>query len=169
MWQILGRGGLFAPPPYPWAAPKKPILNRVKVKLIATPVTTVCGDQQSKFLRLLKSLNPDFMHTYFKKDLHSARRKNDLVITHVSERSQSDLHWERHLRDLTETSLKKLLFCDVFKTSQKHLKKDVFCVTSLTRLEHISIKMSIPWRLWDVSKISLASICDFSKSSHKMD
>ena len=31
VWQILGRVGLFAPPPpHPWAALKKPILNRVK-------------------------------------------------------------------------------------------------------------------------------------------
>ena len=45
----------------------------------------------------------------------------------VSERYQSDLHWERYLRD-------------VFKTSQIHLKKDIFCVTSLIRLEHISKK-----------------------------
>ena len=30
LWQILGRGALFAPPPHPWAAPKMPILNRVK-------------------------------------------------------------------------------------------------------------------------------------------
>ena len=58
----------------------------------------------------------------------------------VSERSQSNLHWERYLRDLLETSQKRCLFCDVFKTSQKHLKKDVFCVTSLRRLEHISKK-----------------------------
>ena len=28
LWQILGREGLFAP--HPWAAPKMPILNRVK-------------------------------------------------------------------------------------------------------------------------------------------
>ena len=85
----------------------------------------------------------------------------------VSERSQSDLHWERHLRDLSETSQKRCLFCDVYKTSQKHLKKDVFCMTSLRRLKHISKKMSFPWHLWDVSKTSLAGICDFSKIPHK--
>ena len=55
----------------------------------------------------------------------------------VSERSQSDFHWDRHLRDLLEKSQKRCPFCDVFKMSQKHLKKDVFCVTSLRRLEHI--------------------------------
>ena len=70
----------------------------------------------------------------------------------VSERSQSDLHWERCLRDLSETTQKrcifcdvfskKCLFCDVFKTSQKHLKKDAFSVTSLRRLDYISKKMS---------------------------
>ena len=87
----------------------------------------------------------------------------------VSERSQSDFHWDRHLRDLLEKSQKRCLFCDVFKTSQKHLKKDVFCVTSLRRLEHISKKMSFPWRLWDVSKTSLASIFGFPKICHKND
>ena len=67
----------------------------------------------------------------------------------VSERSQSNLHWERHLRDPLETSQKRWLFCDALKTSQIHLKKDVFFVTSLRRLEHISKKMSFPWRLWE--------------------
>ena len=76
-------------------------------------------------------------------------------------------------RDISETSLetsqKRWLFCDVFKTSQKHLKKDVFCVTSLGRLGHISKTMSFPWRLWDVSKTSLASIFGFPKTRHKND
>ena len=31
VWQFLGRVGLFAPPPHTWAAPKKLILNRVKM------------------------------------------------------------------------------------------------------------------------------------------
>ena len=60
--------------------------------------------------------------------------------------------WERHLRDLFETSQKRLLFWGVFKTSQIHVKK-----------------MSFVWRLWNVSKTSLASICDFSKIHHKND
>ena len=34
MQHILGREGLFGPPPHPWAAPKKPILNRVKEHLL---------------------------------------------------------------------------------------------------------------------------------------
>ena len=55
----------------------------------------------------------------------------------VSERSQSDPHWERHIGDLSETSLKRWLFCDVFKTSQIHLKK-----------------MPLLWRLQEVSKTS---------------
>ena len=87
----------------------------------------------------------------------------------VSERSQSDLHWERYLRDLSETSQKGCLFCDVFKTSQKHFRKDVFCVASLRRLGHISTKMSFPWRLWDVSKTSLASSFGFPKIRRKND
>ena len=70
----------------------------------------------------------------------------------ASERYQSDLHWERHFRDLLETSQKRCLFCDVFKTSQKHLKK-----------------MSFSRRLWDVSKTSLTSIFGFSKITHKND
>ena len=81
-------------------------------------------------------------------------------------RDLSDLHWKRYLRDLSETSQKRCLFCDIFKTSQIHLKKDVFFVTSLRRLKNISKKMSFPWRLWDVSKTSLASIFGFSKIRH---
>ena len=90
----------------------------------------------------------------------------------VSERSQSDLHWER----------------EISETSQKHLKRDVFFVTYLRRPKSISKKMSFvwcdvfktsqayirkgmsfPWRLWDVSKRSLASIFGFSKIRHKND
>ena len=111
--------------------------------------------------------------------------------------SQTDLHWERHLKDLSETSQKRRLFWGVFKTSQIHLKKDVFFetslkrlkyiskkmfflwrlkyiskkmffqVTSLRRLKLISRKMFILWRLWYVPKIYLESICDYSKISHK--
>ena len=33
-----------------------------------------------EIFKTLKSLNPDFMCTYFKKVSNSARRKNDLVI-----------------------------------------------------------------------------------------
>ena len=65
----------------------------------------------------------------------------------VFEMSQTDLHWERHLKDLSETSQKRCLFCDVFKMSQIHLKKDVFFETSLRRLKYISKKMSFLWRL----------------------
>ena len=85
----------------------------------------------------------------------------------VFEMSETYLHWERHLKDLSETSQKRRLFWGVFKTSQIHLKKDVFFVTSLRRLKHISKKMFILWRLWYVSKINLESICDYSKISHK--
>ena len=86
----------------------------------------------------------------------------------VCERSQSNLHWERYVRDLSETSQKRCLFCDVFKTSQNHLKKDVFCVMSLRRLGDISKKMSFQWHLWDVSKtsnkyVAKMILCDFCR------
>ena len=49
-----------------------------------------------------------------------------------------------------------MTFCDIFKTSQIHLKKDVFCVTSLRRLEHISkndaFSVTSLRRLKDVSR-----------------
>ena len=41
-------------------------------------------------------------------------------------------------------------------------------MTYLRRLKYIPKKMSFPWHLWDVSKISLAGICDFWKIPHKM-
>ena len=84
-------------------------------------------------------------------------------VWEISIRSPLRQTYQRPLR----TSQKRWPFCDAFKTSHIHLKKDVFFVTSLRRLEHISKKMSIPWRLWDVSKTSLTSIYDFSKIPHK--
>ena len=86
----------------------------------------------------------------------------------VSKISQSDFHWERYLRDPSETSQKifffvtslrrlkyiseRCLLCDVFKTSQKHLKK-----------------MFFPWCLWNVWKTSVAGVFGFSKIRHKND
>ena len=86
----------------------------------------------------------------------------------VSEISQSDVHWDSHLRDLSETFQKRLPLWEVFKTSQKHLRKYVFCVASLRRFKPISKKMSVPRRLWDISKLSLASIYVFQKYPTKM-
>ena len=70
---------------------------------------------------------------------------------------------EMSARDLNQISIER----DISGTSQKHLKRDVFCVTSLRRLGHISKKMSFPWRLWDVSKTSLATIFGFPKIRDK--
>ena len=78
---------------------------------------------------------------------------------------------EMSLRDLKQISIDR----DISETSQTHLKRDDFFVTSLRRLKNISKKMSflyskkMPflWRLCDVSKTSLAGICDFSKIPHK--
>ena len=62
-------------------------------------------------------------------------------------------------------------------TSQKHLKRDVFFVTSLRRLKYVSKKMSFCdvfktsqihlKNIFILSKISLESICDYSKIFHK--
>ena len=72
----------------------------------------------------------------------------------ASERSQLDLHWERHLRDLLETSQKRWLFCNVFRTSQIPVKKDGFFVTSLRHLKNI-LKRCL---LCDVFKMSRAHL-----------
>ena len=37
-----------------------------------------------------KSLSPDFMYTYFKKGLHSASRKNDLVVNRAKTKTFSE-------------------------------------------------------------------------------
>ena len=122
--------------------------------------------EKNKYPRIIKFLN--FCSTLIEQEI-----EQEAYITFtqpawdIFEMSQSDLHWEKHLKDLPEISQKRRLFCDVFKTSQIHLKKDVFHVTSLRRLKHISKKMFILWRLWYISKISLESICDYSKISHK--
>ena len=75
----------------------------------------------------------------------------------VSERSQSNLHWERHLRDLLEISQKRLLFCDVFETSQIHLKKMSFCDVFKTSQKHLK-KISFIRHLLDGSSISKKNV-----------
>ena len=49
-----------------------------------------------KVFKTLKSLNPDFMRTSFKKGSHSARRKNDLVVN----RAKTTTFGEKSLRTL---------------------------------------------------------------------
>ena len=55
VWRILWRG-TFWPPPRPWAAPKRPILNRVKTYLFCTFISSNCvsgnflfGEESSLF------------------------------------------------------------------------------------------------------------------------
>ena len=69
------------------------------------------------------------------------------------------------LRDLNQISIER----DISETSQRHLKKDVFFVTSLRRLKNISKKMSFAWRLSDVSDISQKRCLfrDVSETSQK--
>ena len=71
-------------------------------------------------------------------------------VIDVSERSQSDLLWERCLREVLETSHKICLFA-----------------TSLRSLKYFSVKMPFIWRPWDVSKTSLKRclLCDVFKTS----
>ena len=49
-----------------------------------------------KVLMTLNSLNSDYMHIYFKKGSHSARRRNDLVVN----RAKSATFVEKSLRTL---------------------------------------------------------------------
>ena len=118
------------------------------------------------------------MERFYKKELpklpngHEMSLRDLNYISPLRETSQipprnisKEMTFLRRLQDLSNTSPKRCLFCDAFKTSQKHLKKDLLCVTSLRRLEHISKNTSFLWRLWD--KTSLASICHFSKIPHR--
>ena len=69
----------------------------------------------------------------------------------VSNRSHSPETSQWHLRNISLRRLKyiskRCLFCHVFKTSQIHLKKNVFFVASLRWLKYISKKMFFRWRL----------------------
>ena len=78
--------------------------------------------------KTLKSLDLDFMHTYFKKDSHSARRKNDLVInraknTAFGEKSIRTLGpeiWDSLPEDVKDlTFLQK--FTEFLRNSLKHI------------------------------------------------
>ena len=109
--------------------------------------------------------NPARMRCLWEISIRSPLRETSQgTLRNISE----EMTFLRRLEDVSNASQKRCLFCDVCKTSQKHLKKDVFCMTSLRCLKHISKKMSFLWHLWDVSKTSLAGICNFSKIPHKM-
>ena len=54
------------------------------------------------------------------------------------------------LRCLKQISIER----DISKTSQKHLKRDVFFETSLRRLKYISKNMYFLWPLYNVSNTS---------------
>ena len=70
----------------------------------------------------------------------------------VSEMSQSDLHLQIHLKHLSETTQKRLLFCGVFNASQIHLKKDFFFEKSF-QMSQIHLKKDVfLWTRLDVSK-----------------
>ena len=64
---------------------------------------------------------------------------------------QRDVFFVKFLRHLKYISKKMGFFCDVFKASQIYLRKDVYSLMSLIRLENICLE----------------SICDYSKTSHK--
>ena len=96
------------------------------------------------------------MERFYKKELPKLPNGHEMSLrdlNHISplrETSQKPLRniskkmtFLRRLQDLSNTSPKRCLFCDAFKTSRKHPKKDLFCVTSLRRLEHISKNMSL--------------------------
>ena len=112
------------------------------------------------FIRWTKGINHPSRHEMSLGDLNQISIERDISGT-SQKHLKKDVFFVTSLRRLRDIS-KKCLFCDVFKTSQIHLKK----MSSVWRLEHISKKMSFPWRLWNVSKTSLASIFGFSKIRH---
>ena len=79
-----------------------------------------------KVFKTIKSSNPDFMYTYFKKDSHSHKIKNDSVINRVKTtmfgekglRSLGPKIWNSLLEDVKDlTSLQK--FTEFIKTWYK--------------------------------------------------
>ena len=68
VWQILGTGGLFGTPhPHQWGAPKKSILNRVKVHQLMTRVTILGISIQSFLLWLFSRTDQVPLFTTVKK------------------------------------------------------------------------------------------------------
>ena len=84
----------------------------------------------------------------------------------VSEMSQSYLHWERHLKDLSETFQKRRLFCDVFKTSQIHLKKCLFW--DVFKTSQIHLKKCLFWDVFKTSQIHLRKDVFFVTSFRRL-
>ena len=67
LWQILGRGGELSATPLPWAAPKKPILNRVNAFI--PKIVADCPDWGFKKETQFCSVNT-FLYSSFFLNLH---------------------------------------------------------------------------------------------------
>ena len=67
VWQILGRGAIFPLlPPHPWAALKKPILNRVKIVVVIVSINkcSTCGKNFKTKLTQVDSKTPNYYMKY---------------------------------------------------------------------------------------------------------
>ena len=97
--------------------------------------------------KTLKSLNPDFVPTYFKKSSHSASRKDDFVVNRAktatfgekSLRTVGPKIWNSLLKDVKDlTSLQK--FTEFIKTWYgPECKCNANATSANTRVTHITI------------------------------
>ena len=72
----------------------------------------------------------------------------------VFKTSPSDLHWQAHLKNLSETYQKRRFLCDIFKTSEIHLKKTSF-LWHLSDISNTSQKRRFLCYLFKVSQTYL--------------
>ena len=99
----------------------------------------------------------------YDKTLKLKRCKSRVKHTHSIPTKREPSRHDMSLRDFNQISIET----DISETSQKHLKRDDFFVTSLRHLKYISKKMSFMWRRWKVSKTSLKYFWFFIKNARK--
>ena len=92
---------------------------------------------------LVMEFSKDVLLVFYTSILFCNRTKTSTRTKKDQEKWCQPSRHEMSLRDLNQISIER----DISETSQKHLKKDVFFVTSLRRLKNISKKMSFVWRL----------------------
>ena len=121
---------------------------------------------KSPYENAAKSKLSNSLHAIVAK--HAKPKPNHSISNKFKYQTFSNIEfWHLQFRE-TRGKSSNLRIKTKFKQGHSILSYSVF-VKPLRRLKDISRKMTILWHLWDVSKTSFASICDFSKIPHKND
>ena len=154
--------GASKSPRFCWYLKSSKALN---VSLSARNIAKLLTDMKHKFQKYCSGCKKKLRKRHCWLSISKQIRKKILKVNEQQHPSQ----YEMSLRDLNQITIGR----NISKTSQKHLLRDVFFVTSLWCVKKISKEMSFLWRLQDVSiwekyVFHVASLKCFKHISRKM-